>query len=122
MFREGGDYDSILTPPTVTTGSMVWGLILRSTIIIAITMFVVMALGRRELWWFAVFLFWFGAVYPAYRQYSKYHARIENFLEETLCGKCRHFVEQSQLCDIYDEHVSEDYIPCAGESWEMREQ
>ncbi len=120
MFRESSSTDNILTPPIVTTGSIIWGVLLRSLIIIAITSFVVMILEKRDLWWASVFIFWFVVAYPAYRQYSQYHQRIENFLDETLCGKCKHFLSQSQLCEVLDEHISIDSVPCEGESWEPK--
>jgi len=121
MFREGSDFDSVLTPPIVTTGSIIWGIILRSLVIIATTTFLVMVLNRRELWWFSVFAFWLIVAYPAYRQYTKYNKRIDSFLDETLCGKCRHFDPQSQLCNIYDQHVSIGFVPCEGNNWEPSE-
>ena len=120
MFREGSSVDNILTPPVVTTGSIVWGVLLRSLIIIAITLFLVLGLEQRELWWASIFIFWFVVAYPAYRQYSKYHERIADFSEEILCGKCKHFVSQSQLCELLDEHISIDSVPCEGESWEPK--
>lgn len=118
MFREGSDFDSILTPPVVTTGSIIWGVLLRSLVIISATSFLVMVLEYRQLWWFSVFAFWFVVAYPAYRQYVKYNNRIDDFSEETLCGKCKYFDSQSQRCDIYDQHVGVGFIPCEGDSWE----
>jgi len=120
MFREGGEIDNLLTPPTVTTGSIVWGILLRSAIIIAVTTFVVMFLGKRELWWFSIFIFWFVVIYPAYRQHYKFHDRLKKLRTDTLCGKCKYFVAESQLCSVLDEHIGLDTIPCDGESWEAR--
>ena len=120
MFREGGEIDNILTPPAVTTGSIVWGILLRSVIIIGATTFVVMFLGKRELWWFSAFIFWFVVAYPAYRQYYKFHARIQQLQTDTLCGKCKFFVVESQLCSVLDEHIGLNSIPCEGENWEPK--
>jgi len=118
MFREGSEIDNVLTPPTVTIGSIVWGILLHSAIIIIATTFIVMFLGKRELWWFSAFIFWFVAIYPAYKQYYKFYSRIKKLRTDTLCGKCKYFVIESQLCSVLDEHIGLDTIPCEGESWE----
>jgi hypothetical protein len=120
MFREGSDIDNILVPPTITTGSIVWGLLLRSAIIIILTTFVIIFLEKREFWWISAFLFWIGAVYPAYRQYSKFQERMKKISDGTLCGKCKYFIIESQLCSLFDEHIGQNTIPCEGESWEPK--
>jgi len=118
MFREGGDTDNYLTPPVVTSGSILWGILLRSAVMIIIIIVLVLAFNKRDLAWFGVFIFWFGVVYPAYKQYTAFNKRLSVLEEETLCGKCKHFVKESQLCSILDEHISKDNIPCDGSSWE----
>jgi hypothetical protein len=118
LFREGNDIDNILVPPTVTTGSVIWGLLFRSALIIIPSMIVIIAFNKREFWWISAFLFWFFAVYPAYRQYSKFQERIKKIKDDTLCGKCKYFLVESQLCSILDEHIGNNTIPCEGESWE----
>jgi len=118
MFREGGDTDNYLIPPQVTSGSILWGILIRSAVIIIITIILVVALNKRELAWFGVFIFWLGVAYPAYRQYTEFNKRVNVLQEETLCGKCKYFVKESQLCSALDEHISKDNIPCDGEMWE----
>ena len=120
MFREGSEADSDTNEPQVTTGSIVWGLLLRSAIIIIFSFLLLEKLEFRQYWWLVVFILWFGAAWPAYRQYQKYQQRMKRFVEDTLCGTCRHFDSSSQLCKIYDEHVSRNYVPCEGLSWEPR--
>ncbi|MDR0927572.1 MAG: hypothetical protein LBO69_07390 [Ignavibacteria bacterium] len=118
MFREGSDIDNYIVPPTVTTGSIIWGILLRSTIIVLGTSFFVIYWGNSEYWWFAVFFFWFFVAYPAYRQHSAFQSRLQQLKSDTLCGKCKHFAPDSQLCTILDEHIGTEFIPCDGESWE----
>jgi len=118
MFREGGEIDNYLSPPTVTSGSILWGILFRSAILIIITTILVLGLNNREFAWFGVFLFWLGVAYPAYRQYTTFIKRLTVLEEETLCGKCKYFVKESQLCSVLDEHISKDNIPCDGEMWE----
>lgn len=119
LFREGTTEDNS-SEPIVTTGSIVFGALLRAAIIIFITLFVVIEYDYRGYWWISAFFVWFFAFYPAYRQYTKYNQRIESFSEDTLCGKCKHFEPSSQLCRITDEHVTQNYIPCEGLSWEPK--
>lgn len=118
LFRDGGSIDNIIVPPSVTMGSIIWGILLRSAVIIVITSILVAVLHRGGFWWFGIFFFWFGAVYPAYRQWTNFHSRIKDLEEETICGKCRYFIPESQLCSITDEHTGINSIPCNGEYWE----
>lgn len=119
MFREGSDNDSETNLPVITTGSVVWGIILRTALIIII--FMIFSDYLRNYWYISIALFWFFVAWPAWRQYSKFNSRMESFQEETLCGTCRHFSPSSQLCNIYDEHVSKNHVPCGGSAWEPRD-
>ncbi len=118
MFREGTNDENDLKEPVITTGSIVWGLLIRSAILIVLSFLLIDFFDRREYWWFSLFFIWFFAAYPAYRQYTFYNQKIEEFKESTLCGSCKHFDQTGRLCRLYDEHVSKDYIPCEGDSWE----
>ncbi|ROL61032.1 hypothetical protein D9V86_07870 [Bacteroidetes/Chlorobi group bacterium ChocPot_Mid] len=118
MFRQPTDEDNQSTEPVVTTGSILWGVLLRSAILILIISLLLESLSMRQHWWLMLFALWFLVAYPAWLQYKKFQERIQNFQEETLCGSCKHFEANSQLCKIYDQHVSTEYIPCEGLSWE----
>ncbi len=120
MFRQPVREDSDTDKPQVTTGSIILGLILRSLIIIILSVILFQYTATYKYWWIALLALWLIAVYPAYRQYQSYNRRIEEFQEATLCGTCRHFEPTSQLCRLYDLHVSSNYIPCEGESWEPK--
>ncbi len=121
MFREGSEEDNLSDNPTVTTGSIVWGVILRSSIVIILTLFLVRRFDFYEYWWYSFFAIWFFVGFPAYRQYQKFQDRMKELSEETLCGKCRHFNSGAQTCQIYDVHVSKNHIPCEGMQWEPRD-
>jgi hypothetical protein len=121
QFREGTeDDDEGGTQPVMTTGSIVWGVILRASIIIFLSFFLLEWFVSYKMWWVALFAVWLGAAYPAYRQYQVFKKRVQEVEDETLCGKCKHFDPTSQLCRIYDEHVTATYIPCEGLSWEPK--
>lgn len=57
LFSEGSEVDNYIVPPTVTTGSILWGVLLRSILIILISLFVVLYLEWRSFLWFVVFIF-----------------------------------------------------------------
>ncbi len=118
LFRPIEDDDG--DTPSMTTGSIVWGVLLRSAIIIVISFLLLDQLHLHEYWYIILFAVWFFAVYPGYQQYQKFNQKIEKMKESTLCGSCRHFDPSGQLCTILDEHVSSNYIPCEGESWEPK--
>ncbi|MCL5992127.1 MAG: hypothetical protein M1419_08510 [Bacteroidetes bacterium] len=121
MFREGTDEEAEVTnQPIITTGSVVWGVLLRTSILMVLSLFVIEYFDLREYWWLLVFIIWIGAAYPGWRQYQKFQSRMKTFREETLCGSCIHLDATSQLCKIYDEHPTRDFIPCEGASWEPR--
>ena len=122
MFREGSYDDNYTVEPKVTIGSIIWGILLRSSIIIFIAVMVAMMLYKRVMvnWWFIFFLMWVFVVFPAVRQYRKFDDRIDELSDSTMCGSCKYFEKDSQLCRIYDEHISMDYLPCGGESWEPK--
>lgn len=121
MFRSGveespdGDF-----VPTHTAGSIVWGMILRSTLIVIISFTFLEFVQLREHIWLGLFLLWFGALYPGWKQFQVLNKRTKELLEETLCGSCRNYEPDSQLCKILDEHITKNYIPCEGLNWEPK--
>ena len=118
MFREGTEVEDGTHQPKITTGSVVWGILSRSLVLILISTFLLESLKFREYWYLILFVIWGIAVYPGWRQYKHFQEKMVSFKEETLCGSCKNFDANSQLCKIYDEHVTKDYIPCEGDSWE----
>ncbi|MGE5481176.1 MAG: hypothetical protein ACM3U1_12210 [Chloroflexota bacterium] len=106
---------------TYTTGSILWGTLVRITITFIFLLAAVdLFPNLRPHWWIMLFAVWFFIAYPAFSAYKEYNASLEEFKVNTLCGSCRHFEETAKLCRIYDEHVSEDYVPCEGMSWEPK--
>lgn len=106
--------------PIFTTGSIVWGVLLRSAIIIFLSFIIMGLIDNRKYWWITLLLLWLFAAYPGWKQFQFYKKHLEDVAESTLCGNCVHFDETSQLCKLYDEHISEDYIPCGGIDWEPK--
>ncbi len=119
MFRMGTEEDEEgAQQPVITTGSIIWGMILRTAIIVVISFFVVSRYPSSNAVWMLLFALWLIAIYPGWQQFQNFKRKMDKFEEETLCGSCRHFDSSSQLCTIYDEHPTKDYIPCEGLNWE----
>lgn len=118
LFRQPSEEDDFRDEPIVTIGSIVWGVLLRTIIVILLITILLESLTLRQYWWFMLFGIWIFAVYPAWKQWSLYHEKVEKFKENTLCGSCKYFDSTGRLCKIYDEHVSVNYIPCDGLNWE----
>ena len=55
LFRDGSDEDSRSTEPKVTIGSIVWGVMLRTTILLLVSTFLLYTMEYRHLWWFMLF-------------------------------------------------------------------
>ncbi len=119
LFREGTQEDENGTlQPVVTVGSIVWGIILRASIIVLFSFFFIQFFRFHGYWWLALFIFWFAAIYPGWKQFQNFDKKIKDIEENTLCGKCKYFESSGQLCKIYDEHITKEYIPCDGLDWE----
>ena len=75
MFREGTEEDEEGShQPIVTTGSIVWGVLLRSAIIVVISFIILEITGQRN-WWIS-FIVWLFAVYPAFRQFTVFQETV----------------------------------------------
>ena len=120
MFRESTDADNYSVQPAVTLGSIIWGVLLRGAIIIFLSIIIIQYYELYQYWWTSLFVLWLLTIYPGWNQYVQFTKRMEEFEESTLCGTCKHFLSSSQLCKIYDEHVSKNYIPCEGDAWEPK--
>lgn len=106
--------------PDVTFGSIVWGALLRSAIVMVSMFYIIPKFDLQQYWYYNLFLIWIIGIYPAYLQNKKYNERIEILEESTMCGSCKYFNKNGQLCKLYDLHVSNNHIPCEGESWEAK--
>lgn len=70
-------------------------------------------------WWLVASFAIYGlAIYPAQIQYDYFRTANRRLIENTLCSSCRHFRAANLHCTLYDEHVTEEYLPCGGQDWE----
>ncbi|MBX7156288.1 MAG: hypothetical protein U0Y96_10635 [Candidatus Kapaibacterium sp.] len=106
--------------PRYTTGSVVSGALMRGILVILIGTAISQRMSVEATWMISIILLWAYVAYPAYRQYVVFNTHVEEIENTTLCGQCRHFSSTNQLCSIYDEHVTNTYVPCEGIDWEPR--
>ena len=106
--------------PRFTTGSIVSGALMRAIITIVFGFLLWNWRGDESTYLITLIMLWGYVAYPAYRQYHVFNEHIEEMTLSTLCGQCKHFNRTGQTCFRYDEHVTNEYIPCEGLDWEPR--
>lgn len=104
--------------PHLTTGTVVLGGMIRLSILV-ITMWWISDYWEFHQFWplFSILVVMI-VFYPAYREISLFSESVESVAESTMCGSCMHFESSAQICSKYDEHITEQYIPCEGMDWE----
>jgi hypothetical protein len=74
-----------------------------------------------SIWWISVAFVLYGFVlHPAILAYRKFELKNESLISGSLCSSCKHFDKSAVLCIKYDEHPTENYIPCNSLDWEPR--
>lgn len=104
----------------ITTGAIIWGTLLRSFILMVVSTILIRKYMLYDYIYFLIFILWFFIAMPAYKAYQNFDKDMEDFTESTLCGTCRNFEKSAQLCKIYDQHPTKNFIPCDGLSWEPK--
>jgi hypothetical protein len=117
-FTADGRDDLTGKQPSNTTGSILFGAMIRFVLVVIVGLISMEYFGLYDYWMVFVLLLFGFVFFPAYRQYVLFYGRMEKLEQTTLCGSCKHFDISGQLCKIYDEHVSLTHIPCEGEDWE----
>jgi hypothetical protein len=106
-----------------TIGSIVTGGIFRAALILVAALFLYDYFKWVDyaFWWSATAISLYAFVFhPMQIQYRLYKEETETVVTNSLCAKCKHFEPTGVLCSILDEHVTEDYLPCEGQSWEPK--
>lgn len=107
--------------PRLTTGTIILGALLRTFAIMLIGFVLWRYAGVEYSLPISLALLWGYAVYPAYRQFVLFSNISQALEKEILCSRCRHYNRSGQYCQLYDEHVRADYVPCGGDDWEPSE-
>jgi len=104
--------------PRLATGAIVFGGLIRTLLVMFLGFAIWYSWGIEYSIPISLVLLWGFAVYPAYRQFVVFSEHTHMVEQELLCSSCRHYNESGQFCQLYDEHVRPDSIPCGGDDWE----
>lgn len=104
--------------PRLTTGTIVLGALIRSSIIVLTTWWISSYWEFQQFWPLFAIMLVMIVFYPAYREMTMFSHEVESLQESTLCGSCKYFESSAQMCSRYDEHITQEHIPCEGMDWE----
>ncbi len=101
-------------------GGIIYWAIIRIAILIPL-LWIATDYIEYKYWWMVVTMSIYGIImHPAFIQYKLFREKNEEIITNTLCSSCKHFDESAVLCLKYDEHPTEDEIPCEGSAWEPK--
>jgi hypothetical protein len=101
-------------------GGIIYWTIIRIAILIPL-LWIATNYIEFKYWWMVVTMSIYGIIiHPAFIQYRLFREENEEVITNTLCSSCKHFDETAVLCLKYDEHPTEDEIPCEGSDWEPK--
>jgi hypothetical protein len=101
-------------------GGIIYWTIIRIAILIPL-LWIATDYIEYKYWWMVVTMSIYGIImHPAIIQYKLFREKNEEVITNTLCSSCKHFDESAVLCLKFDEHPTEDEIPCEGSAWEPK--
>lgn len=99
-------------------GGIVYWTIIRVAILIPL-LWIATNYIEYKYWWMVVSMSIYGfIIHPAVIQYKLFREKHKQVITNSLCSSCKHFDETAVLCLKYDEHPTEELIPCEGSEWE----
>lgn len=101
-------------------GTIVYWTIIRIAILIPL-LWISTNYIEYKYWWIMVMMSIYGfIIHPAVIQYKLFREQHKEVITNTLCSSCKHFDETAVLCLKYDEHPTQEEIPCEGADWEPK--
>ena len=99
-------------------GAIVYWTLIRIAILIPL-LWIATDYIEYKYWWMIVSMSIYGfVIHPAVIQYKLFNEQNKEIITNTLCSSCKHFDKTAVLCLKYDEHPTEEIIPCEGSDWE----
>ena len=99
-------------------GVIVYWTILRLAVLIPL-LWIATDYIEYKYWWMVVSMSIYGIIiHPAVIQYKLFNEENKEVITNSLCSSCKHFDETAVLCLKYDEHPTQEIIPCDGTDWE----
>jgi hypothetical protein len=99
-------------------GAIVYWTIIRIAILIPLLWIATNYIDYKY-WWAVVSMSIYGfIIHPAVIQYKLFREEHKEVITNTLCSSCKHFDETAVICLKFDEHPTQESIPCEGGDWE----
>lgn len=98
-------------------GIVYWGLI-RTVIMIFLLWLSYDFFQEKYFWIIASIAIYLIIIHPIVSQYNEFVVKNRDIVNNSLCSQCKHFDETAVLCMKYDQHPTDEYIPCDGIDWE----
>lgn len=101
-------------------GGIVYWTLLRIAILIPL-LWLAMDYIDYKFWWIIFSMSVYGVIIqPAVIQYRLFMEKNKDVISNSLCTSCKHFDETAVLCLKYDEHPTDEEVPCDGIDWQPK--
>ena len=101
-------------------GGIVYWTLLRIAILIPLLWLAIDYIDYK-FWWVIFSMSVYGVIIqPAVIQYRLFMEKNKDVISNSLCTSCKHFDETAVLCLKYDEHPTDEEVPCDGIDWEPK--
>ncbi len=101
-------------------GGIVYWTLLRIAILIPLLWLAIDYIDYK-FWWVIFSMSVYGVIIqPAVIQYRLFMEKNKEVISNSLCTSCKHFDETAVLCLKYDEHPTDEEVPCDGIDWEPK--
>ncbi len=101
-------------------GGIVYWTLLRIAILIPLLWLAIDYIDYK-FWWVILSMSVYGVIIqPAVIQYRLFMEKNKEVISNSLCTSCKHFDETAVLCLKYDEHPTDEEVPCDGIDWEPK--
>ncbi|MCP5063794.1 MAG: hypothetical protein GY936_15205 [Ignavibacteriae bacterium] len=101
-------------------GGIVYWTLLRIAILIPLLWLAIDYIDYK-FWWVIFSMSVYGVIIqPAVIQYRLFMEKNKEVISNSLCTSCKHFDETAVLCLKYDEHPTDEEVPCDGIDWQPK--
>lgn len=101
-------------------GGIVYWTLLRIAILIPLLWLAIDYIDYK-FWWVILSMSVYGVIIqPAVIQYRLFMEKNKEVISNSLCTSCKHFDETAVLCLKYDEHPTDEEVPCDGIDWQPK--
>lgn len=99
-------------------GIIVFWTIIRTIIVVFFLWFLKDYIDYRFWWILSFTTIYVVIVHPISIHYRLFIENNKRVLENSLCTSCKYFDKSAVICLKWDQHPTDDYLPCEGLDWE----